>query len=192
MTRRTLFALLAIGIFAVAGTAGTAAAVGKTDITADASLLYATEPRGGYDSTVGIGAGVLIDLSNSMKMSQKDMKLGVRGDLAYFDWDGNFYGIKVSYTRLAFFGGPRLTFGKLGGGAVVPYVEGGLELTFDEVEVVVPGFGKQSASETSLGLAGGGGIDFILAPNLKLGVNGRLHIIDDDFLTLGVTLGLMF
>jgi len=71
-------------------------------------------------------------------------------------------------------------------------VEGGLELTFDEVEVVVPGLGKTSSSDTSLGLAGGGGIDFILAPNVKLGVNGRLHLIDDDFLTLGITLGLLF
>jgi hypothetical protein len=193
-TMKKWMGMMMLVMIACAGVgAGDSAAAGRTEATIDASLLYATEPRGGYDSTVGIGVGALIDLSNSMSMSQKDMKLGVRGDLAYFDWDGNFYGIGVSYTRLAFFGGPRLTFGKLGGGTpVVPYVEGGLELTFDEVEVVVPGLGKHSASETSLGLAGGGGIDFILASNLKLGVNGRLHLIDDDFLTLGVTLGMMF
>ena len=193
MVKRTFVVMIALSILSLVASAGAAVAAGKSEATIDASLLYATEPRGGFGSTVGIGVGALVDISGNMHMSRKDMKLGVRGDIAYFDWDSNYYGTDVSYTRLALFGGPRLTFGKLGGGvSVAPYLEGGLELTFNDVDVFVPGIGKRSSSETNLGLAGGGGIDFILAPNLKLGVNGRLHLVDDDILTLGLTLGMMF
>ena len=191
--QRTLVVVSILVILALAVPVAAEPAGGSTGgVIIDGSLLYATEPRGGYDSTVGIGVGALIDLSRQMSMSRKDINLGIRGDLAYFDWDGSFFGIDVSYTRLALFGGPRFTFRPGGSSAIAPYVEGGLELSFDEVEVVVPGLGKSSASDTSLGLAGGGGVDFLLAPNLKLGVNGRLHLIDDDFLTIGVTLGFMF
>jgi len=171
-------ALMAGPVFAAAG--GSAV---------DGSLIFATEPTGAFDSTVGIGVGALFDMSDRMRTSSKDMKLGIRADMAYFDWDGSAYGIDVSYQRLMFFGGPRLTFLP---GAVSPYVEGGLEFGYGKVEVALPGFGKHSSTEMDLGLAGGGGIDFALAKNLKLGVNGRLHLISDSFLTLGVTLGVAF
>ncbi|MEK6744008.1 MAG: hypothetical protein AABZ15_10370 [Nitrospirota bacterium] len=166
------------------------AAAGGTTI--DGSLVFATEPIGGYDSTVGIGVGALIDMAGRMKSSSKDMKLGIRADMTYFDWDGHFYGIDVSYQRLMFFGGPRLTFQPGGKSAIAPYVEGGLELGYGKAEVVVPGLGKASSTEIDLGLAGGGGVDFALAKNVKLGVSGRLHLIADSFLTLAVTVGVEF
>lgn len=174
----------------LAGTGQVSAETGGATI--DGSLIYATEPSGGFDSTVGIGVGALIDMSSRMKTSSKDMKMGLRADMAYFDWDGNYFGINVSYWRLMFFGGPRLTFQPGGRSTVTPYVEGGLELGYGEAEVAVPGFGKSSATEINLGLAGGGGIDIALAKNVKLGVNARLHLITDSFLSLGVTLGAAF
>jgi opacity protein-like surface antigen len=164
----------------------------ESGVTIDGSLVYATEPMGGYDSTVGIGLGALIDMSGRMKSSSKDMKLGIRADMTYFNWDGNFYGTDVSYKRMMFFGGPRLTFQPGGKSNISPYVEGGLELGYGTSEVVVPGFGKSSSTQIDLGLAGGGGVDFTLAKNVKLGVNARLHLISDSFLTLGVTLGVAF
>lgn len=127
-----------------------------------------------------------------MNTSSKDMKLGIRADMTYFNWEGSFYGIDVSYKRLMFFGGPRLTFQPGGRSNITPYVEGGLELGYGKAEAAVPGLGKASATEIDLGLAGGGGIDFALAKNVKLGVNGRLHLISDSFLTLAVTLGVAF
>lgn len=178
----TLMAVLMAGpVFAAAGGA-----------TIDGSLLFATEPIGGYDSTVGIGVGALIDMAGRMKTSSKNMKLGIRADMAYFDWDGSFYGIDVSYKRLMFFGGPRFTFLPGGKSDITPYLEGGLELGYGRAEVAVPGLGKASATEIDLGLAGGGGVDFALAKNVKLGVSGRLHLISDSFLTLAVTLGVAF
>jgi opacity protein-like surface antigen len=174
-------ALMAGPVFAAAGGA-----------TIDGSLVFATEPMGGYDSTVGIGVGALIDMGDRMKMSSKDMKLGIRADMMYFDWDGNFYGIDVSYKRFMFFGGPRLTFLPGGKSDITPYLEGGLELGYGKAEVAVPGLGRASSTNIDLGLAGGGGVDFTLAKNLKLGVGARLHLISDSFLTLAVTLGVAF
>jgi opacity protein-like surface antigen len=188
MKKASIIAVLAFAAVLTAGPVFAAAG----GATIDGSLLFATEPMGGYDSTVGIGVGALIDMSGRMKTSSKDMKLGIRADMAYFDWDGNFYGTDVSYWRLIFFGGPRLTFQPGGKSNISPYVEGGLELAYGEAEVAMPGFGKTSTTEIDLGLAGGGGVDFSLAENVKLGVNARLHIISDSFLTVGVTLGVAF
>ncbi len=193
MRRTAVIAMLAVMMFTAAGQVHAAqASGGKSGITIDGSLLFATEPLGGYDSTVGLGVGALVDLSGRSGFSSKTMQMGIRGDIAYFDWDGKFFGIGVSYKRLAFFGGPRFTFLPTGKKDLMPYVEGGLELTYDDVGVYAPGLGSTSTTGLSLGLAGGGGIDFALAPNLKLGINGRLHMISDSFMTIGVTLGLMF
>jgi len=74
---------------------------------------------------------------------------------------------------------------------VAPYLEGGLELSYDEAEVA-SFFGKASATEINLGLAGGAGLEIPLADNLVLGFNGRLHLIADSFLTLGASLGVRF
>ena len=188
MKKVLLIAVLALSTAFIAGPAF--AAAGSNTI--DGSLLFATEPVGGYDPTIGIGVGVLVDLAGRANMSSKDIKLGVRGDMSYFSWDGDFYGVDVSYWRLMFFGGPRLTFQVGGKSNIAPYLEGGLELGYGKAEVAAPFFGKQSSTEIDLGLAGGGGIDFALAKNVKLGVNGRLHLISDSFLTLGVTLGVAF
>ena len=190
MKRYVFVVVLTASLIAAAGPALAAEEKGA-GITIDGSLILATEPVGGYDSTVGIGVGALIDLSKQMGTSRKDMKIGIRGDLSYFDFDGSYYGVGVSYTRLVLFGGPRITFIP-GNDKVQPYVEGGLELAYDDVGTYAPGFGSSSATDINLGIAGGGGVDFLLAPNVKLGVNGRLHIISDSFLSLGVTLGFMF
>jgi len=182
---------VAAAVLAVALFAGPVHAAAD-GVTLDGSLILATEPAGGYDSTVGIGVGVLVDLSSRMKTSSKDMKLGLRGDLAYFDWEGNIYGTGVSYWRLMFFGGPRLTYQPGGRSDIAPYLEGGLELGYGEAEVVVPGIGRSGSTEIDLGLAGGGGVDFFLTKNIKLGINARLHLISDSFLAIGFTLGTIF
>ena len=175
--------------------ASQAAAAGPADVrgghTIDGSLILATEPRSGYDQKTGFGIGTLIDLSDRTNMSPKAFKVGIRGDFAYFDWEGDFSGTNLSYKRVVLFGGPRFTF-LPGASAVAPYLEGGLELAYDDMEVTVPIIGKASSIWTSLGFAGGGGVDFTLARNLILGVNGRVHLVSDPIYTFGVTLGLVF
>lgn len=183
--------VFALAVLAGALMAGPAFAA-SSGVTLDGSLVFATEPAGGYDSTVGIGVGALVDMTPKMKTSAKDLKVGLRGDMAYFDWDGDFYGVSVSYKRLMFFGGPRITYNPGGSSKIAPYAEGGLELGYGDAEVYVPGFGTSSTTDLNLGLAGGGGVDFELAPNMKLGVSARLHLISDSFLTLAATFGVAF
>src|SRR5512145_506467 len=128
--------------------------------TVDGSLIFATEPVGGFDSTVGIGIGGTFDVSRAAR----DVRVAVRADMSYFEWDGGAFGVDLSYSRLMFFGGPRFYFG--GSGNVAPYLEGGLELSFDEFEYYHPVRGKVSGDDTSFGLAGGGGIEIALANRL--------------------------
>lgn len=183
--------IIGIVLFAVLVAVSGQAMAAQGGNTLDASLLLASSPLSGYDDTIGLGVGATIDMSGRMHTSSKNMKMGIRADMAYFDWDGNFFGFGVDYKRLAFFGGPRITF-LTGNAPIEPYVEGGLELTYDDIGVYTAGFGASSSTGFSLGLAGGGGVDFKLAPNVKLGVNGRLHLISDSFMTVGVTLGFLF
>lgn len=183
---RKVFAGLVVAVLMFS--AGSAfAAQGQNTI--DGSLILGTAPASGFDAGIGLGVGVTIDMADRMKSS--DAKLAIRGDMSYMTWDGDAFGWGLSYTRLMFFGGPRFYLGRGGKGTVMPYVEGGLELSFDEAEVATP-FGKASASEVNLGLAGGGGVEIPLSGNLKLGVSGRLHLITDDFLSIAVTLGTSF
>jgi opacity protein-like surface antigen len=166
MKKVLVLAVLAGSVILMAGPAFAAA----SGVTIDGSLVYATEPASGYDSTVGIGVGALVDITAPMRTSSKDLKVGIRGDMTYFDWDGGYYGVGVSYKRLMFFGGPRFTFHPGGRSDIAPYGEGGLELGYGRAEVYMPGFGTSSETDINLGLAGGVGIDFELAKNVKLGV----------------------
>ncbi len=157
--------------------------------TIDGSLILATAPASGFDSTIGLGVGVTFDMADRMR--SRDVRLAVRGDISYFSFDGDFFGVDLSYRRIMFFGGPRFYFGSGGTRSIKPFLEGGLELSFDEVEVGTP-FGKVSDSELHLGLAGGGGIEIPLTDRLKFSVSGRLHVITDDFLSVAATIGASF
>ena len=157
--------------------------------TVDASLILASSPASGFDAGVGLGVGATIDMANQMR--SRDVRLAIRGDVSYFSFDGDFFGIDLSYRRLMMFGGPRLYFGPGGSRRIKPFLEGGFELSFDHVEVGTP-FGRASDSRLRLGLAGGGGIEFPLTDRVKFSVSGRLHLITDDFASLAATIGTSF
>jgi len=164
------------------------AAQGQTSI--DGSLLLATARASGFDAGLGVGIGATVGLPN-VKLGG-NASMAIRGDMSYFNWDGSFFGVDYSYSSLMFFGGPRIYFGKGGGkGSVMPYVEGGVELSFDSAEVATP-FGKASDSEMHFGLAGGGGIEIPLSDRVKFGVSARLHLITDDFMSVAATIGTTF
>ena len=62
--------------------------------------------------------------------------------------------------------------------------KGGLEMSFDKVEMTVsPGF-KASESDIRLGLVGGVGIDIAITPQLSFVTDVRLHLITDSYITL--------
>jgi opacity protein-like surface antigen len=184
--------VIAIATVLLAASAGSAiAAQGKGGVMIDGTLSLASEPTSGFGTTVGLGVGASMDITDKIKLSDKNAKIQLRGDLSYYDWDNTEFGFDVSYRRIIAFGGGRYFFPMGGRGTVAPYLEAGLELSYDRVEVATF-FGKASATEIALGLAGGAGLEIPLADNLVLGFNGRLHLITDSFLTLGASLGVKF
>jgi hypothetical protein len=123
-----------------------------------------------------------------MKLSDKDAKVYLRGDLTYYEWNDRRVGLDVSYQRIIFFFGGRYFIPMSGRGGVAPYLEGGLEMSYDDV-ATANAAGTEIVTDITLGLSGGAGLEIPLADDLVLGLNGRLHLITDSFLTLGVSLG---
>ncbi len=186
------FFVIAVAAVLMAAGAGSAfAAQGKGGVMVDGTLSLATEPASGFGTTVGFGVGASIDMTDTIKLSDKNAKIHLRGDLSYYEWDADEFGFDLTYKRLIAFGGGRYFFPMGGRSTVAPYLEAGVEISYDRAEAAAF-FGKVSASEVNLGVAGGGGLEFPLSDNLVLGVNGRLHLITDSFLTLGASLGVKF
>jgi len=188
---KKLFVIVIATVLMAAGAGSAVAADGKSGATVDGTLSIATEPVGGFGNPVGLGVGASMDITDTIKLSDKNAKIHLRGDLTYYEWDDTQLGIDISYRRIIAFGGGRYFIPMGGRSGVAPYLEGGLELSYDEAEVA-SFFGKASATEINLGLAGGAGLEIPLADNLVLGFNGRLHLIADSFLTLGASLGVRF
>jgi opacity protein-like surface antigen len=147
------------------------------DKTLDASIDLATAPVSGFDSTLGFSVGFGYEL---------EQELQLRGDISYYSYDEDFFGDSLTYTRVPVAASVRKYFPLNPQKNVNIFVQGGLELSFDEVEVSVPFFGKASESEVNLGLVGGGGVEFALSREFGLGGIAKYHVISDDYLTLGL------
>ncbi len=186
MRMRLVLAGLIVAVMVVS--AGPASAA-QGNNTVDGSLILGTAPASGLDMGIGVGAGLTFDISDRMRSS--NAKLAIRADLSYLNFDGDYFGVGISYSRLMLFGGPRFYLGGSKGGPK-PFVEGGLEFSHDSYDIYVLGLGKRSVSDTNFGLAGGGGVEIPLQGNLKLSFSGRLHLITDDFLSIAATLGTSF
>jgi len=185
---KKLFVIVIATVLMAAGAGSAVAADGKSGATVDGTLSIATEPVGGFGNTVGLGVGASMDITDTIKLSDKNAKIHLRGDLTYYEWDDTQFGFDVSYQRIIFFFGGRYFIPMSGRGGVAPYLEGGLELSYDDVEKANSA-GTVIVTDINLGLAGGAGLEIPLADDLVLGFNARFHVIDGSFLTLGASLG---
>ena len=170
----------------------------KTEI--DGMLSIATDPSvggygGSFGTTLGIGAGIGFDLSDSLKPNTG--KIFGRADINYFNWDETFWGTSLTYRRIPIFVGGRYYLPTSGGNVNV-FVEAGLEFSFDKQDVAVPVFFfggalKSSRSDLNLGITPGVGIEVPLSnEGLFIGGDARWHIIDNDYFTLSLVLGTKF
>ena len=144
----------------------------------DASLVWASAPASGFDSTIGlaIGAGIMLP--------QIDKNLQGRVDITFLSFDGSFFGTDVTYSRV-----PVTVSGRYyipTDQSVKIYGQAGAELSFDKVETASPFFPglKASASDVNLGLVGGVGVDVAITPQLSFVADARLHVITDYYLTI--------
>ncbi len=188
--KKIVMMLLALGL--VSGTAFAAGAGNPagSGLSVDLSGNYASEPASGFDGTFGPELGVNVDL-NRIGLNvgaSKNVEVLGRASLSYYNWDQSVFGNDLEFRRIPFFVGGRVAT------SVSPqiklYGQLGLEISFDKVEVVHPVFGKVSETDTRVGITPGVGILFPISNQLYVGGNLNWHIIDDNYFTLGVTLGL--
>jgi opacity protein-like surface antigen len=147
--------------------------IGKAEV--DASLVWASAPTSVFDSTLGlaIGGGVMVD---------KDLQ--ARVDITFLSFDASFFGTDLTYSRVPITVSARYYMPT--DQTVKLYGQGGLEMSFDKVEVgipVFPGF-KTSSSSINFGLVGGAGVDVAITPQLSFVADARLHVITDYYVTL--------
>ncbi len=185
---------IALMLLALAFASGTAfaAGAGGSGVSGDLHLNYASEPTGGFDGTFGLEVGANVDLKRlgTSISTSKGVDLLGRASIAYYNWDGDFFGVDVEYRRIPVFVGGRVQT------EVSPqlklYGQLGLELSFDRAEVFIPGLGKASESDVNLGLTPGVGLIVPLSNQLYVGAKADWHIITDDYFTLGVGIGMNF
>lgn len=184
--KKIAFALLAL-VF-VSGTAFAAGSAGS-GVSIDLSGNYASEPEGGFDGTFGPELGVNVDLSRlGMNVgTSKSVEVQGRASLSYYNWDQSFFGQDLEFRRIPLFVGGRVV--ALVSPQVKLYGQLGLEISFDKVDVFIPGLGSGSESDTHLGITPGVGVLFPISNQFYIGGNLNWHIIDHDYFTLGVTVG---
>ncbi len=181
-------ALMILGLVLVTGTAFAAGPAGG-GVSLDLSGNYASEPTGNFGGTFGPEFGVNVDLNRlGLNVGQtKTVEFQGRASLSWYNWDETVGGVDLDYRRIPLFVGARVV------SPVAPqfkvYGQLGLELSFDDLEFRTPG-GKASDSDVNLGLTPGVGILFPISNQLYIGGNLSWHIIDHDYFTLGVTVGL--
>jgi hypothetical protein len=160
----------------------------KTEV--DGMLSLASDPVSGFGTTLGLGAGIGFDLSDSLHPSTG--RLFGRADINYYDWSGDFWWTGLSYTRIPIFVGGRY-YVPASGSNVDVFVEAGLELSFDHYDTAwFPGW-KYSKSELNIGITPGAGIEIpISSDGLFIGGDARWHLITDDYFTLSLVLGKKF
>jgi opacity protein-like surface antigen len=165
----TIAALLALA----AGTQAFAKSEQMGNAEVDASLVVASAPTSEFDNTLGlaIGGGVMVD--NNIQ---------ARVDLTFLSFDGSFFGTDLTYSRI-----PVTVSGRyyIPTDSVKAFVQGGLELSFDKIDVgtFIPGF-KLTSSETNLGATAGAGLDVPITSQLSFVADVRLHLISNDYVTL--------
>ena len=184
--KKVVLTLLALVL--VSGTAFAAGSAGS-GVSFDLSGNYASEPASGFDGTFGLELGANVPLSRlGMEVgTSKGVQLEGRASLSYYNWDENIFGADLEYRRLPLFVGGRVVAPV--SSQIKVYGQLGLELSFDKVEVFIPGLGKGSESDTNLGITPGVGILFPISNQFYVGGNLNWHIISDDYFTLGVTVG---
>lgn len=187
--------------FVFAGTALAGQKKGATmqkgsGLSVDGFLGLGTEPISGFGTAIGFGAGASLDLAALGADVADAENMQLRADISYFKWEEDVFGQEISIRRIPVFAGMRYFFTpEAGMRATEPgvYGEGGLELSFDEVESAfcLPFFGcsTASASEVNLGIAVGGGVEMPVAENMYIGANLRYHLVSDSYFTIMASFG---
>ena len=168
----------------------------------DFSFGIGSEPAGDVGTGYGLGVGLNVPFTNVFQTTGSGAadNLMLRADLTYFSLDGTTTAplggsIEQDYRRIPLFLGVRYfaSADTIKAEGLGIYVEIGVALSFDEVEVktAIPGLPPISASddEINFGVPIGAGLQYYISEKLYLGVNARFHIISDSYFTLLGSIG---
>ncbi len=129
-------------------------------------------------STLGAGFGLAFDID----YLTSSIMLQLRTDVSYFNF--NRYKGDPQEMLPIFFGG-RLLFGNDSiPDWLVPYVDMGADFRVKK--------GFDGSNSTEFGLVAGLGAEFYIHKKLYVGLNFRYHFLDNDFWTLGPSVGYRF
>ena len=157
----------------------------------DGSIGFGTEPESGFGSAFAVRLGLSQDFTKVFKKAKRSKhtrSLQLHADVSYLNWETEKLGVDVSYRRIPIFLGGRYIFPTKLADAFSIYVEGGLEISLDEAEAVVPPATSVSASETNIGIASGVGIMYPFSEKLSGGLDLRGHFISDNYFTWMVSI----
>ncbi len=158
----------------------------SSGLTIDGSIGLGTEPESGFGSAFGIRFGVSQDFLKVFKKAKSTKhteSLQLRVDLSYLKWEHEQSGVDISYRRIPIFLGGRYLFPTKLADAFTIYVEGGLEISLDKAEAVVPPATSVSESKTNIGITPGVGIMYPINEKLSAGFDLRGHLISDNYFT---------
>jgi opacity protein-like surface antigen len=169
---------------------------GKSSVfSLDGAIGLGTEPESGFGSAFAVRFGVSQDFLKVFKKAKRSKhteNLQLRADLSYLKWEQDISGIDVSYRRIPIFFGGRYIFPTKLADAFSIYVEGGLEISLDKAEAVVPPTTSVSESETNIGITPGVGIMYPFNEKLSAGLDLRGHFISDNYWTWMLSLNYNF
>lgn len=151
----------------------------------DVSLVVASAPASGFDT----GAGITFGLGTMLP--QFDKNLQGRIEISYFSWSASEFGVDVTYSRIPVAVAARYYVPTQNRGLKF-YFQGGVELSFDELEAGTPFGTRTTESDVHLGIVPGAGLDVNISKNLSFVTDIRAHIITDSYLTAQVGLAYHF
>jgi hypothetical protein len=165
------------------------------EVSLDIGMFGATEPIEGYLPTFlaavsGLGGGIGVDVTSVGKLD-----LQVRMDIMQHVWgekdwitlvSGMF--VKNEYSRIPIFVGVKLSTPKKS--LLSLYVDAGPEISSDK-KVIDEKHGERSVEyeKTNLGFSLGGGIElYKRSLRVGVGINTRIHFIDNQYISFGLVL----
>jgi opacity protein-like surface antigen len=140
----------------------------------DGSLGFGSGP-GDFDAGFGVNFGA------GYTMNSIDKNLQARIDVSYFNFERDFFGLNLDYTRVPF---------TISGRYYLPlndqlkvFGQVGIETSFDSIDRV-DNFGKRSKDEVNVGLTPGAGLEFFVNPQFSVFALARVHMISSGYFSM--------
>jgi opacity protein-like surface antigen len=172
--KRFMISILVIVLLTATGTTVFAKSPEQGPYEVDGSIGFGSGP-GDFDAGFGFNFGAGYMLSSVVK------NLQARIDIGYFTFSRDFFGSSLDFTRMPFTFSARYYFPLTDQLRV--FAQAGLETSIDSKDTF-DFLGKHSKSEVNLGLTPGGGIEFLVTPEIGVFAVADAHLISDSYFSM--------